>query len=63
MHAALDGLSNTDLSAIQPQITHAGGHVYTKVDFNENSDEIALANAASLLIANIASIKDHLKAW
>jgi hypothetical protein len=63
MHAALAGLSNNDLSAIQPQIVQTDGHVYATVDFNQNSDEIALANAASLLIANIASLKDHLKAW
>ena len=35
----------------------------TKVDFNQDADEIALANAASLLITNIASMKDHLKVW
>jgi hypothetical protein len=63
MHAALAGLSNNDLSAIQPQIDQTDGHVYTTVDFNQNSDEIELANAASLLIANVASLKDHLKAW
>jgi hypothetical protein len=63
MHAALAGLATDDLSAIQPQITSEDGYVYTKADFNRNSDPIALANAASLLIANIASIKDHLKLW
>ena len=34
-----------------------------KVDFNASSDPIELANTATLLVANIASIKDHLKAW
>ncbi len=63
MHAALAGLSSSDLSNIRTQITHSDGYAYTKVDFNENSDPIALANAASLLIANIASLKDYLKAW
>ena len=63
MHAALAGLATDDLATIQPQIAVADGYVYTKVDFNQNSDPIALANAASLLIANIASIKDHLKVW
>ena len=63
MHAALAGLTNNNLSAIQPQITHADSYVYAKVDFNQNSDPIELANIASLLVANIASLKDHLKAW
>jgi hypothetical protein len=63
MHAALEGLRSDDISSIQPKITMVDGCLYTEVDFNQHSDEIALANATSLLIANIASIKDHLKAW
>jgi len=63
MHSALAGLGNSDLTSIQSEITQTYEHVYTKVDFNQNSDPIALANAASLLVANIASLKDHLKAW
>ena len=63
MHAALGALSSSDLTSIQPQITRTDSHVYTAVDFNQNSDVVALANAASLVVANIASLKDHLKAW
>jgi hypothetical protein len=63
MHAALAGLATDDLSTIKPQFGEADGSYYTKVDFNQDSDEIALANAATLLITNIASMKDHLKAW
>ena len=63
MHAALAGLATDDLSTIQPQFGEVDGCYYTKVDFNQDSDEIALANAASLLITNIASMKDHLKVW
>ena len=63
MHAALAGLATDNLSTIQPEITVAYGHRYTRIDFNRNRDPIALANAASLLIANIASIKDYLKVW
>jgi len=63
MHAALANLGTNDLSAVQPQITYTDGFVYAKVDFNQKSDQIALLNAATLLVANIASLKDHLKAW
>jgi hypothetical protein len=63
MHAALAGLATDDLSTIKLQFGEAGGSYYTKVDFNQDADEIALANAASLLITNIASMKDHLKVW
>lgn len=63
MYAALAGLSSDDLSVIQPRITEGFGYSYTEVDFNQHTDEIALANSAFLLVANIASLKDHLKAW
>jgi len=63
MHAALDGLSSADLSAISVHIGESENCYYTHVDFNEGTDDAGLANAASLLIAKIASIKDHLKVW
>jgi flagellar hook protein FlgE len=63
MHAALTELATDDLSMIKPQFGEEDGSYYTKVDFNQDADEIALANAASLLITNIASMKDHLKVW
>jgi hypothetical protein len=63
MHAALEDMATTDLSAITPESGEANGYFYTSVDFNQDADEVALANSASLLIANIASMKDHLKVW
>lgn len=63
MYAALTGLSSDDLSVIQPKITEGFGFCFIEVDFNQNSDEIALANSAFLLVTNIASLKDHLKVW
>lgn len=63
MHAALRNIGTTDLSELQVELGANGIHHYAKVDFNKNSDPIALANAASLMIANIASLKDHLKLW
>lgn len=47
IYAALNALNDSDLSSVQPRIVR----------------EADLANAASLLIANIACIKDHLKKW
>jgi hypothetical protein len=63
MHAALDALSSSDLSKVKSHVTKAEGHIYSRVDFNEHSNPIVLANAAQLLTANIASIKDHLHVW
>jgi hypothetical protein len=63
MHAALADLATEDLASVKAEFGSDGVHTYTKVDFDKDSDEIALANAASLLVANIASMKDHLKVW
>jgi hypothetical protein len=62
MHAALDDLSTSDLSVIKPQIGEAEWGQYMEVDFNNCSDA-DLHNMASLMINNIACIKDHLKYW
>lgn len=63
MHAALVGLRVSDPSSIRPTIVSCAEYSFTSVDFGQNADPVALANAASLLVANIASLKDHLKAW
>jgi hypothetical protein len=63
MHAALDALGTTDLSGVKPEIEITAAYTSMKVDFNASSNPIELANIATLLVANIASIKDHLKAW
>jgi hypothetical protein len=53
MHASLDAIATEDLSGVKPQLETGPTYVSMNVDFN----------AATLLIANIASLKDHLKAW
>jgi len=63
MYAALADLSTDNLSAIQPIIIRAFGYRYTEVDFNQQSNEVDLENAVTLLLTNIASLKDHLKKW
>lgn len=63
MHEALGDLKDSDLSSIKPErlSTHRG--FYFKVDFSQGNTEAGLANVASLLITNIACMKDHLKVW
>lgn len=63
MHAALGGLQSDNLLAIKPVIQRGFDHVHVNVDFSQGSDEIELANAAQLVTANIASLKDHLAVW
>lgn len=63
LHAALGDITNLDLSTVPVEFGVGDGWTSVEVDFNKDTDEIALANSVSLLIANIASLKDHLKAW
>lgn len=63
MHEALDGLGEADLSTIKTEHSVSGNRYYCGVDFSQGRTEAGLANIASLLIANIACMKDHLKAW
>lgn len=63
MHAALGALSSDDVLSVKPRVEITDRCTYVSVDFNADSDPVQLANAASLLIANIASLKDHLKVW
>jgi hypothetical protein len=63
MHKALGGLKQSDLSTVKPEVISSEQVLYVSVDFKQGHTEEGLANIASLLIANIASIKDHLKVW
>ena len=63
MHQALDDLEESDLSSITSEhLTMPHGY-HCKVDFAQGTTEVGLANIASLLIGNIACMKDHLKVW
>ena len=63
MHKALGDLKNEDLSQLKTEYSETEYGFYRKLDFNQGQPDVQLANTATLLIANIASIKDHLKAW
>ena len=64
MHAALGAIESTDFSSIAlKEGTTARGVRYQSVDFSGGATEAELANSASLLLTNIACMKDHLKAW
>lgn len=63
MHAALGAMSSADVLAVVPEVKATDSFKSIGIDFNKGSDPVDLANAASLLISNIASLKDHLKAW
>lgn len=63
MHEALGNLEESDLSSIKPEQATTPRGYYCKVDFSQGKTEAGLANITTLLITNIACMKDHLKAW
>ena len=63
MHKSLGDLKQSDLSTIEPEVLSNQYGLYVNVDFSKGSTEEGLANIATLLVANIASLKDHLKVW
>ena len=62
LHEALDGLE-ADVSSVKAEHGATPERYYLHIDFSQEKSDAELANVASLLIANIASMKDHLKAW
>lgn len=63
MHAALSGMRSDDLSSIRVDRSETDTGFYCSINLNEGTTDAQLANIASLLVANIACMKDHLKVW
>lgn len=64
LYAALGELMVTEkLSAIKPTTKRVGSEFVTSIDFTKGTDEATAANRVTLLLNNIASLKDHLKSW
>ena len=63
MHESLGNLEESDLSSIKPEQAATPHGYYCKVDFSQGKTDAGLANIATLLITNIACMKDHLKVW
>jgi len=63
MHAALGGLRSSDLNQIT--VLRGGDKVgyYCAIDFSGGATDVDLANIVTLLIANVGSLRDHLKNW
>lgn len=60
LHAALDDASAGAVPLFQWQQEGSDQHI---VDFSQSRSTAQLANILGVLIGNIASLKDHLKAW
>jgi hypothetical protein len=64
LYAALRELQVTEkLSSIKPKVKRVGNEYLTSIDFTQGADRATAANRVSLLLNNIACLKDHLKAW
>src|ERR1700692_4676107 len=64
LYAALRELQVTEkLSSIKPTVKRVGNEYLTSIDFTQGADRATAANRVSLLLNNIACLKDHLKSW
>jgi hypothetical protein len=63
MHAALAATKSSDLSGIEVRVSQTSTFVGIEIDFTSGADAVDLANQATLLTNNVASLKDHLKIW
>jgi hypothetical protein len=63
MHLALENIKNDDFSTMKIERGKTVDGFYCAINLNDSSSDIELANIASLLVSNIACLKDHLKIW
>src|SRR5258708_7892605 len=64
LYAALGEMLVTEkLSSIKPTSKRVGNEFITSIDFTMGTDRATAANRVSLLLNNIACLKDHLKSW
>jgi len=63
MYLALEDIKSEDFSKIKIERGETADGFYCAIYFNDSTSEVELANVASLLISNIACLKDHLKIW
>lgn len=64
LYAALAEMQVTEkLPSIKPTTKIDGNQFVTSIDFTKGADRATAANRVSLLLNNIACLKDHLKSW
>jgi hypothetical protein len=64
LYAALSEMKVTEkLASMKPTTTVSGGRFTTSWDFTKIENPATVANRVSLLVNNIACLKDHLHAW
>lgn len=63
MHESLGALRNVEISNLKQEHAQTEIGFYRSIDFSQGKTTAGLANIATLLVANIACLKDHLKAW
>jgi hypothetical protein len=63
LHESMGAMRTADLSGTKVTTTVEADMFYQTIDFSDGMTDAQLANSVSLLIANIARLKDHLKVW
>lgn len=63
LHEALGQVRTSEFEGPSPRTGMVGNTFFYELNFSDGISDAAMANCLSLLIANIASLKDHLKSW
>jgi hypothetical protein len=63
LHEALGAMRSPNIDAVKVEKGFRADHYYAKVDFNQGRTEADLSNVVTLIVTNIACLKDHLKVW
>lgn len=63
LHQAMGQVRTPNISSVRPVVLSSRKLFYCAVDFSQGKSDAELANTLSLLVTNIACLKDHLKAW
>jgi hypothetical protein len=64
LYAALAEMQVTEkLFSIKPTTKSVGNQIVSSIDFTMGTDRATAANRVTLLLNNIACLKDHLKSW
>ena len=63
IYKAVDAVIETDMGKLKPKVIKNGKRIAVYQDFSGGRSSAEIENSASILIYNVANLKDHLRNW
>ena len=63
IYKAVDAVIETDMGKLKPKVINNGKRIAVCQDFSGGRSSAEIENIASILIYNVANLKDHLRNW